>query len=175
MSKGCEFRFNAVLLYYSVYDIDDEYKQALATNLFGIMFMDGGTGNGDYLISPFVKRKSFRGQTGTQAYFGNSYSFRVNMKTLSVYDNTDARIDDVTTTNSMYVNDFNDVVAALNRSVDMLNFNTHTINAIQDRYQSILAFYTELRDDVNRLPEEIGTSVMEQVTVALKNLEQQLK
>ena len=82
------------------------------------------------MIAPFLNRKSFQGKSGTQAYFGNSYSFRVNMKTLSVYDNTDARIDDKTSSNSMYVQDFNDVVSALNRSVDMMNYNTHTINSI---------------------------------------------
>lgn len=132
MSQGCEFKFNAILLYYSVYDIDDEFKQAISTNLFGIVFIDGGASQsgGDYMIAPFLKRKSFQGQSGTQAYFGNSYSFRVNMKTLSVYDNTDARIDDKTSSNSMYVQDFNDVVSALNRSVDMMNYNTHTINSI---------------------------------------------
>ena len=110
--------------------MDDEYKQAISTNLFGIVFIDGGTGSGDYLISPFKKRKSFRGQSGTQAYFGNSYSFRINIKTLSVYDNTDARIDDATTSDTNYVQDFSDVIQSLNRAVDMMNFNTHTVNAI---------------------------------------------
>lgn len=177
MSKECEFKFNAILLYYSVYDIDDEFKQAISTNLFGIVFIDGGASQsgGDYMIAPFLKRKSFQGQSGTQAYFGNSYSFRVNMKTLSVYDNTDARIDDKTSSNSMYVQDFNDVVSALNRSVDMMNYNTHTINSIQDRYQAILASYTELRDDLNELPKKITTSVMEQVDEALKTMSDELK
>ena len=179
MSHECKFNFNAILLYYSVYDIDDEYKQAISTNLFGIVFIDGDASgslsNDNYVIAPFLKKKSFQGQSSTQAYFGNSYSFRVNMKTLSVYDNTDARIDDKTSANSMYVQDFNDVVAALNRSVDMMNYNTHTINAIQDRYQAILASYTELRDDLNELPKKIMTSVMEQVDEALKTMSDDLK
>ena len=130
MSMRDEFNFNAILLYYSVYDLDDEYKQPLATNLFGIVLLDGGTGSGDYVLAPVKKKKSFAGQTGQNAYFGNSYSYRVNIKTLSVYDNTDARIDDVTSSNSLYVNDFNDVISTLNRAVDMMNFNSHTINAV---------------------------------------------
>ena len=67
MSQGCEFKFNAILLYYSVYDIDDEFKQAISTNLFGIVFIDGGASQsgGDYMIAPFLKRKSFQGQSGT--------------------------------------------------------------------------------------------------------------
>ena len=43
MANGCEFKFNAILLYYSVYDLNDVYKQPIATNLFGIVFLDGGT------------------------------------------------------------------------------------------------------------------------------------
>jgi len=61
MSMQNEFDFNAILLYYSVYDLDDEYKQPLATNLFGIVLLDGGTGNGDYVLAPVKKKKSFAG------------------------------------------------------------------------------------------------------------------
>jgi hypothetical protein len=155
MSMRNEFNFNAILLYYSVYDLDDEYKQPLATNLFGFVLFDGGTGSGDYVLAPIKKKKSFAGQTGYQAYFGNSYSYRVNIKTLSVYDNTDARIDDVTSSNSLYVNDFNDVISTLNRAVDMMNFNSHTINAVQDRYMALQSAVVDLTNTVNELPDDV--------------------
>lgn len=155
MSMRNEFNFNAILLYYSVYDLDDEYKQPLATNLFGFVLLDGGTGSGDYVLAPIKKKKSFAGQTGYQAYFGNSYSYRVNIKTLSVYDNTDARIDDVTSSNSLYVNDFNDVISTLNRAVDMMNFNSHTINAVQDRYMALQSAVVDLTNTVNGLPDDV--------------------
>ena len=132
MSGQCEFKFNAMLLYYSVYDLNDAYKQPIATNLFGIVFLDGGSGTGDYKLAPVLKRKSFKGQTGKNAYFGNGYSFRVNIKTMSVYDNTDARIDDNTTTTSMYSEDFNDVIANFNKAIEIMNTNVHTTMAIQD-------------------------------------------
>ena len=167
MSNGDEFNFNAILLYYSVYDLDDVYKQPLATNLFGIVFLDGGSGNGDYVLAPVKKKKSFMGQTGRQAYFGNSYSFRVNIKTLSVYDNTDSRIDDMTTGNSLYVKDFNDVISTLNRAVDMMNFNSHTVNAIQDRYMALQAAQAELTNVVNTLPADVLAKTLSVMDVSI--------
>ena len=180
MSGLCEFKFNAILLYYSLYDLDDEYKQPLATNLFGIVFIDGGnegsTGSGGYVLPPITKKKSFGGgQSGQNAYFGNSYSFRVNIKTLSVYDNTDAYIDDATTSNSIYTQDFNDVVDSLNRAVDMLNFNSHTINAIQDRYQTMVAVTSDMQDTLNRMPKEIKADVQEVLDASLSAMEASLE
>lgn len=179
MSGICEFKFNAILLYYSLYDLDDEYKQPLATNLFGIVFIDGGDGQystGDYLLPPITKKKSFGGgQSGQNAYFGNSYSFRVNIKTLSVYDNTDAYIDDATTSNSIYTQDFNDVVDSLNRAVDMLNFNSHTVNAIQDRYQTMVSVTSDMQETINRMPKEIKADVQEVLDASLSAMEVSLK
>jgi len=40
-TKPCEFSFNAILLYYSIYDQDDTTKAPYAVNLFGIIFLDG--------------------------------------------------------------------------------------------------------------------------------------
>ena len=68
MAGGCEFKFNAILLYYSVYDLNDVYKQPIATNLFGIVFLDGCNSSGDYTLTPVVKKKSYKGQTGKYAY-----------------------------------------------------------------------------------------------------------
>lgn len=167
MSMRDEFNFNAILLYYSVYDLDDEYKQPLATNLFGIVLLDGGTGSGDYVLAPVKKKKSFAGQTGQNAYFGNSYSYRVNIKTLSVYDNTDARIDDVTSSNSLYVNDFNDVISTLNRAVDMMNFNSHTINAVQDRYMALQTAVVDLTNTVNELPNDVLSKTLDVVDASM--------
>ena len=167
MSNQTRFNFNAILLYYSVYDLDDVYKQPLATNLFGIVFLDGGTGSGDYILTPLTKKKSFMGQNNKNAYFGNSYSFRVNIKTLSVYDNTDARIDDITSSNSLYVHDFNDVISTLNRAVDMMNFNSHTVNAIQDRYMQMQSAQVELTNTVNELPSDVLKKTLDVLDVSL--------
>ena len=132
------FNFNAILLYYSIYDLNDVQKSPVATNLFGIVFLDGVSNNDKFIVDPFNKRKSYTGSgNSNNSFFGNSFSFRVNIKTMSVYDNTDARIDDNTTTTSVYSQDFNDVLSNLNRAIDVMNTNVHTTMAIQDNYFEI--------------------------------------
>ena len=175
MSGGCEFKFNAILLYYSVYDLNDVYKQPIATNLFGIVFLDGGNSSGDYTLTPVVKKKSYKGQTGKNAYFGNSYSFRVNIKTMSVYDNTDARIEDNTTTTSVYSQDFNDVLSNLNRAIDIMNTNVQTTRAIQDSYMSIRADLVDLREQFNEYKVQIDNSISDKVNGAISEATEELK
>lgn len=101
-------------------------KTPQATNLFGIIFLDSPRqlqeseyGTTTFKIPPFRKVKS------TANRFGNSYSFRVNIKTLSVYDNTDAVIQDNTTMSSINSLDFSDVIYQLNRAIDILNTNVN--------------------------------------------------
>lgn len=153
-----EFNFNAILLYYSVYDQDDLIKTAYATNLFGIIFLDGTNEEKTsqaldvpdmFYIPTLTKRKS------TPLTFGNSFSFRVNLKTMSVYDNTDAIIQDNTTMSSIASTDFSDVISNLNIAIDTLNSNTTVIANIQDRYAGILSYYDTLHDEI----EDISTSL----------------
>ena len=155
----CEFNFNAILLYYSIYDMNDMYKQPIATNLFGVVFLDGGgeaVAVDNYIMNPYKKKKSYSSEsTNDNSYFGNSFSFRINIKTLSVYDNTDAKIDDNTTMTSAYAQDFNDVVANLNRAIDVMNTNVHTTMAIQDKYIEIRQYYIEQKEKYELLKKEI--------------------
>lgn len=62
-SNPCEFGFNAILLYYSVYDQNDTNKTAYAINLFGIVFLDSPSSvqNGQAKIPSLIKKKSFGG------------------------------------------------------------------------------------------------------------------
>lgn len=144
-----KFDFNAILLYYSVYDQDDMVKTPYATNLFGIIFLDGVrtlSDNEEQLyIAPLEKRKS------STTAFGNSYSFRVNLKTMSVYDNTDAVIQDNTTMSSIAAVDFSDALSNLNQAVDILNSNNQLVQQIQNKYAAILQFYDELQSKIDDL------------------------
>lgn len=147
-----EFKFNAILLYYSIYDQDDTTKSPYAINLFGIIFLDGpqaATAKDSYYIETFTKKKS------NDSYFGNSYSFRVNIKTMSVYDNSDAVINDNTTLSSVTSFDFSDVISNLNRAIDTMNTNVHSTVAIQDAYMKILTYY----DEQKRNLEDISTKI----------------
>ena len=145
-----EFEFNAILLYYSIYNQDDNIKTPQATNLFGIIFLDSprisNTEDDTFQIPTFKKVKS------TSERFGNSYSFRVNIKTLSVYDNTDAIIQDNTTMSSMASMDFSDVIYQLNRAIDIMNTNVNATQKITSQYNSIISFYdsqTQKIDDIS--------------------------
>ena len=148
----CEFGFNAILLYYSVYDQNDTTKTAYAINLFGIVFLDSPSSvqNGQAKIPSLIKKKSFGGANKAN-FFGNSYSFRVNIKTLSVYDNTDAMIQDNTTMSSINSVDFSDVVSNLNRAIDVMNTNVQSTMAIQDAYMTTLKLSDENKQKLQEL------------------------
>lgn len=155
-SKILEFDFNAILLYYTVYDTEDPNKAPYAVNLFGIIFLNGSTklSSSEYMYQGLTKRKSYSSfEAGN--FFGNSYSFRVNLKTLSVYDNTDSVIMDNTTMSSIYSNDFSDVISNLNRAIDTMNTNVQATITIQDQYMDILRYYS----DQNLIIDDISTKV----------------
>ncbi len=144
-----EFQFNAILLYYSVYDQDDLVKIPYATNLFGVIFLDGARfkdgESSTFYIPPITKRKS------TTKQFGNSYSFRVNLKTMSVYDNTDAIIQDNTTISGVNAVEFSDAISNMNRAIDIMNSNLTTTMKIQDQYASILSYYDNFEDNLREV------------------------
>lgn len=155
-SNPCEFGFNAILLYYSVYDQNDTTKTAYAINLFGIVFLDSpsSVSNGFAKIPSLIKKKSFGGANKAN-FFGNSYSFRVNIKTLSVYDNTDAMIQDNTTMSSINSVDFSDVISNLNRAIDVMNTNVQSTMAIQDAYMSTLKLTDENKQKLQELEDKL--------------------
>lgn len=152
-----EFGFNAILLYYSVYDQNDTTKTAYAINLFGIVFLDSPSSvqNGKAKIPSLIKKKSF-GSANNANFFGNSYSFRVNIKTLSVYDNTDAMIQDNTTMSSINSVDFSDVVSNLNRAIDVMNTNVQSTMAIQDAYMTTLKLTDENKQKLQDLETKLN-------------------
>ena len=156
-SDLCEFGFNAILLYYSVYDQNDTTKTAYAINLFGIVFLDSPSSVSDGVakIPSLIKKKSFGGANKAN-FFGNSYSFRVNIKTLSVYDNTDAMIQDNTTMSSINSVDFSDVVSNLNRAIDVMNTNVQSTMAIQDAYMTTLKLTDENKQKLQDLDTKLN-------------------
>lgn len=155
-----DFNFNAILVYYSIYDKNNGSE--LATNLFGILFLNGPTvdvfsNTGDamkFTIEPFNKRKS--NGAGSDRTFGSGYSFKINIKSTSIYDNTDAVINDETTSTSLYTEDFNSVVYNLNKSVEMLSKNTQVTQTIYKDYQDLVAKYNDILYNVQNLDTRIN-------------------
>ena len=67
------------------------------------------------------------------------------------------------------------MVDSLNRAVDMLNFNSHTVNAIQDRYQTMVSVTSDMQDTLNRMPSEIKASVSQVMDASLSALDASLR
>lgn len=181
-NKPCEFKFNAILLYYSLYDLSDVKKEAIATNLFSVIFLDGiQTSNlyDNYSIAPVIKKKSYNGLNSDASYFGSGYAFRVNIKTMSVYDNTDAVIEDNSTATSAYSQDFNDVLSNLNKAIDVMNTNMRTTAAIQDAYMSMRAelvdYQQKIEDYINTLKGHLEDIAVEKVSKLKEEIEDKLR
>jgi hypothetical protein len=86
--------------------------------------MNDSLENDAFYLPALTKRKS------TTTNFGNSFSFIVNLKNMSVYDNTDAVIQDNTTMSSIASVDFSDAISNLNRAIDIMNSNMQTTASI---------------------------------------------
>ena len=105
------FNFNAILLYYSIYDQTDRVSRVHATNLFGIIFLDGPIViNGNSSSERYMSIPTIQKRKSTSTSFGTGYSFRVNIKTLSIYDDSNSVIQDNTTVASTSANDFNGAI-----------------------------------------------------------------
>jgi hypothetical protein len=75
LSESVSFDFNAVLVYYDIYDVS---TKARATNLFGVLFLDNvedSPSGGGYI--PRLKKYKPNRVTGLN---GNSYGFKINLK-----------------------------------------------------------------------------------------------
>jgi hypothetical protein len=155
-----DFNFNAILIYYSIYDKNNAAE--LACNLFGLLFLNGpsvdalaNTGDSvSFDIPVFNKRKS--NGPGSDRTFGSGYSFKINVKSTSIYDNTDALINDETTTNSLYTEDFNSVIYNLNKSVDLISKNTQLNQVIYEDYKNLIDKYNDLLYSVQALNTKIN-------------------
>jgi len=129
------FDFNAILLYYTVYNKD--YTKVLARNLLGVLFLDTPSGNTSnfpatsIIIPSITKLQS--GPTG----FGTSYSFKVNIKSDNLGDDTQAIIIDESTSAQTALTEWSDVFDNLSKSLDILNKHTQTINYISQQYNQI--------------------------------------
>lgn len=151
-----KFNFNAVLIYYTVYN--ESLNEQLATNLLGVLFLDnpitkGGVVNSgvltDFLIPTLEKKRSIADG------FGNSYSFRVNIKTTSIVDDTDAIIVDDSTSAQNVVGDYNVIFNQLSKSIEIMNSNTNALNYIEGQYNEILNFVNILNKQIINLNTKI--------------------
>lgn len=143
------FDFNAALIYYSVYDSTG--KNILATNAYGLLIFDTAdnrTTNNGFDFEPFRKKKA------TPTSSGTSYSFRLNIKTSSIYGGDIAVTDNSTPAYSMST-DFNDTIKNLNTAIGILRTNANHLAVIDTNYRTI----RQLAVDVLEKEEELEKAV----------------
>lgn len=163
-NRDSKFTFNTVLLYYTVYDANNQTE--LATNLFGVLFLDGvrdeqGSESSDFSganmqfsFNEIEKRQS------NENGFGTGYSFRVNIKTSSVFDNTDALISDNTTANSIITDNFNDVIFSLHQSLNLMTGNAYITQSLVDKYNELHSHVQNNDLDIRKLQTDLNTYLM---------------
>ena len=120
-----DFRFNAILVYYSIYDSNKTKR--LATNAYGIYILDGAIESseieGMFYFPSIVKAKSGANKNGS------SYSFRINVKPSTAYSG-DITVSDNSTAGYSMSEDFNDVLRNLTAAITTMKENAKTLYSI---------------------------------------------
>lgn len=150
-----DYEFNAILVYYSIYDNTDNI---LATNLYGVYFVDAPK------LLEENKDKSFNFKIprlnkvkSNIDGFGTSYSFRLNMRTSSIYDNENNIIEDNSSSENSIINDFNNVIAKLNDSIKLLSKNTKHTYILTEKYNKIYNNVSSITRKLNELNNNVNT------------------
>ncbi len=155
------FDFNAVLIYYTVYN--STLENVLATNLLGIMFLDAPSGNSANIGSNGILLPSLEKIMSTGTGFGTSYSLRLNIKTDNMIDDTGALVVDFATSDQLYAEDFSGVFYELGKAVNILTQNNATISFISEQYTTISSVQSQqenqivdLRNRLNALSRDVA-------------------
>ena len=142
------FLFNAILVYYSIYDSTG--KNILATNAYGLLLLDSAEpGIGEqYQFKELPKKK------GDIENSGNSYSFRLNIKTSSVY-NGDITVSDNSTPAYQMSTDFNETIRNLAVAVETLRSNANLISALCTQNTNIKELVVKSLDKIDDIESDI--------------------
>jgi hypothetical protein len=133
------FEFNAILVYYDVYDpnrLEDK-----ATNLFGVLFLDNvdpiSTGGGKIESLPKIKPDELNQSNG------NSYAFKLNMKWDLSADDSEVEVS---------INDYN--TYSLELYVDAMN----SMQTLTDSITYHFTQYDTVLEEINKLKDVVYTS-----------------
>lgn len=142
------FSFNAILIYYSIYDSTG--KNILATNAYGLLLLDSAElANGTQYQFPALPKKKSDVETS-----GNSYSFRLNIKTSSVY-NGDITVSDNSTPAYQMSTDFNETIRNLAVAVETLRSNANLIAALCNQNTNIKELVVKSLDKIDDIESDI--------------------
>jgi len=137
--SAANFDFNTLLLYYDVYDANDETIRS--TNLFGVLFLDDIVPVVD-VISQItslekIKQSNFLGNTGNG--YGLKLNFKFDVSTNTVDKKIEVSVNDYNTLSmSMFLDAINNI-QLLSRNYEELLSYTKTLIAQNEEYQRLLA------------------------------------
>jgi len=152
-AEATSYDFNTVLLYYSVKNKSND--TVLATNLLGVLFLDPPSGNtSGFPINEITLPSITKLQSGATG-FGTSYSFRLNIKSDYMLDDTLSIVTD-STASQVVLEDFAQVFDGLSQSLTILNQHTGTINYITEQYLDISSTHTDIVNDIADLQYQVN-------------------
>ena len=147
-----DYTFNAILVYYSIYDANKTKR--LATNAYGLYILDNSidTNQEDncFYFPSLVKSKSTTSKTGS------SYSFRINVKPTTAY-NGDTIVNDNSTAAFSMSEDFNDVLHNLTSAVVSLQENTKAMYSIVKKNNELKTMAENIMGKVDSLEQDISS------------------
>jgi len=153
------FNFNAILVYYSIYNKAKDKK--IATNLLGVLFLDTASGNTSGFPDMNITIPTITKLQSNGAGFGSSYSFRINIKSDNMLDDTQAIIQDESTSSQTSLENWTDVLSGLSESLSILNQNSNTINYITEQYMNISSIQTQQGNIITDLQYQINDVVVD--------------
>lgn len=150
-SEYDDFRFNAILVYYSIYDANKTKR--LSTNAYGIYILDGAIESseitGMFYFPSILKVKSGANKNGS------SYSFRINVKPSTAYSG-DITVNDNSTAGYSMSEDFNDVLRNLTAAVTTMKENAKTLYSMAKDSKDIKQLVSTTMEKIDGIESDIS-------------------
>ena len=67
------------------------------------------------------------------------------------------------------------MISNLNRAIDVMNTNVQSTMAIQDRYMTIMSYYTEIRNKLSEIENDLSLSIDDKVNNAVIELKKEIE
>lgn len=160
-----EYKFNALLIYYSIYNANGD---VVATNPYGLLLLNSAEESKVDYGRQWYKFKELDKKASNSTTTGNSYAFRLNIKTSSAYS-TNITVEDNSVVGYSQTLDYNDMVRYLGDAVNIMSSNSQLIAKLVSENQSLKELLIQAIDKIDTLDETIeGTNG---IKARLTNLE----
>ena len=151
-NKYGDFKFNAILVYYSIYDANKIKR--LATNAYGLYILDGAMesseSTGTFYFPSILKAKSGVNKNGS------SYSFRINVRPSTAYSG-DITLNDNSTAGYGMSEDFNDVLRNLSSAITTMKENAKTLYSISQDNKNTNMMVSAAMEKINSIESDISS------------------